>query len=99
MKEFKGTKGEWKSFYNGYFNEIQLGGTGQFLASTNENKFIDIDAAQDNANAKLIAAAPNLLRELICLVENIEGLGNTGEEMEKLKTKLSDAKNAINKAI
>ena len=51
------------------------------------------------ANAKLIAASPKLLLELVTLISNIDEMGDTGEDMRELRTYLSGARQAINEAL
>ena len=92
--EFKGTK-DWKivklkatEFYKER-TEIQFGNDGECVAEFVHNDY----------DAKLIEAAPKLLEELITLLSNIDEMGNTGEDMRELRTYLSDARKAINKAL
>ena len=97
--EFKGTKGEWV-----LSNEINDEERVCVVSESNDN-FIDVwsltfsTEGEMRANAKLIAAAPDLLEELVTLLSNIDEMGNTGEDMMELRNYLSDARKAINKAL
>ena len=92
--EFKGTK-DWKIVKlkaTGFYKErteIQFGNDGECVAEFVHNDY----------DAKLIEVAPILLEELITLLSNIDEMGNTGEDMRELRTYLSDARKAINKAL
>ena len=105
MKEFKGTKGEWK--VKDDFREPSILNEDNCVIFTHNNNCSDEDEDfiqyyshnKMMANAKLIAAAPELLEELITLLSNIDEMGNTGEDMRELRTYLSDARKAINKAL
>ena len=89
----KHTKGKWYASDNGHYIEVKLKGTGHILASTQVNKFIGIDYEVMKANAKLIAAAPDLLRALIMCVNGMQ----MADEVEFLD-KIMKATKAINKA-
>lgn len=67
--EFKGTKGEWEVYDNGNFPEIKLKGqyVGQICMMPYSNAEFEkaVNSKEENeANAKLIAAAPDLLQAL-----------------------------------
>ena len=95
MKEFKGTKGEWTvKRERGY--DIDVTNRDGDICWLGLSDFIDETKL---ANAKLIAAAPDLLEELVTLLSNIDEMGNTGEDMMELRNYLSDARKAINKAL
>lgn len=64
MSDFKGTPGPWSCAYNGYFFDIKPKGSCQDLAITHANEHIGIDKVIEEANANLIAAAPELLEAL-----------------------------------
>ena len=93
--EFKGTKGEWYVI-GSEPEEISTDKKSICLVSIQDYFNKDIE---QRANAKLIAAAPDLLEELVTLLSNIDEMGNTGEDMMELRNYLSDARKAINKAL
>ena len=107
--EFKGTKGEWvvKDLVSGLETEIFCGKIriAQSKHYNNgkegdENYFKNDPLEKEGLeNAKLIAAAPDLLEELVTLLSNIDEMGNTGEDMMELRNYLSDARKAVNKAL
>lgn len=65
MEKFKGTPGPWEAKYNGHYMDIRTKGDCLSFASTHMNSYMNIDANVMDANAKLIAAAPELLEALI----------------------------------
>jgi len=68
MSEFKGTKGEWKFIRNKNNFEIETFGISNWIiAKTITN------AEQDEANAKLIACAPDMLEMLEDILEAFKG--------------------------
>lgn len=62
--EFKGTKGKWEVMYLGSDLYHNVGINGLSFISTFKNKFLEITNEEDIYNAKLIAAAPELLEEI-----------------------------------
>ena len=91
--EFKGTKGNWEVVKDS--DSVWIESALWSIADVNK-----VGTLQEyNANAKLIAAAPDLLEELITLLSNIDEMGNTGEDMRELRTYLSDARKVINKVL
>lgn len=94
--EFKGTKGEWRAINNGHFWDITPDGSIQCLGSTTSNKFLNIDKEKEEANAKLIAAAPELLE---ALQEVLPHLGHYADLHVSVQKKVIKAEKAINKAL
>ena len=101
MKEFKGTKGEWK--VDGEFREPTIiNESNQIIFTHSKSCFDDGDGLHKYyshnkmiANAKLTASAPKLLKALIGLVNQIEN-EHCSEYIDDLQEK---AKQAINKAL
>lgn len=100
MKEFKGTQGKWylQEYTDAYTNIIRCdNGVHEtlFIASTPQN-----NSEEARRNAKLIAAAPDLLEALQELVKQVETFtkGNIGEQ-EYFRLEIVIAKKAINKAL
>lgn len=99
MKEYKGTKERW-SFLNGHNFAVTIKiGKLEFEIDrlTKSSREILCSKEELYANAQLIAAAPNLLKELIRLVEKIEAYAKDTYMEEIPET--WDAKEAINKAL
>ena len=105
MKEFKGTKGTFKDGtigwkYCSYKEDERVG------FSTHEIHFSDdgecvAEVVHDEANAKLIAAAPELLEESMKLIQQIKMnnyLEINGHNIKNNKS-LLDLEEAINKAL
>lgn len=99
MKVFKGTDGNWNV---GELDETKVWGDKTCVAwSTNEaqnrNFYIDKAFEEMKANAKLIAAAPELLKTLLMIskIENV-AFGLKSFNVEKLKKEINKA---ISKAL
>jgi hypothetical protein len=99
MKEFKGTKGGWKNSRNGIVQSENKDAIA-VVYSGELNPVLDSEAME--ANAKLIAAAPELLEALqamMCVYKEIADSGDCGwweaEEQENYKYAMS----IINKAL
>ena len=100
MKTFKGTKGEWIYGKIG-FNQINV-------HSQIDGKFTDLsiyikgDDEENEANAKLIASAPDLLEALQDLVNESEWFLNKitkHKSQYSLPNSIERAKKAIEKAL
>ena len=105
MKEFRGTKGEWVRINTSNRVMIHVGEHkaicdvwGSSVSSVNHKEMI--------ANAKLIAAAPELLEALQNCLETFKILDDTIESISDHQTyfnatrnSMEVAKNAINKAL
>ena len=90
---------EWYALSSYIFGNNKLIGETRY-GTCNNGGYLSVSVLGEmRANAKLIAAAPELLEELITLLSNIDEMGNTGEDMRELRTYLSDARKAINKAL
>jgi len=70
--KFKGTKGPWVASNNSVYWDIKKKGSMQCLASTQANEHLGIDEKVEEANAKLIAAAPELLKALQWICEELK---------------------------
>ena len=88
--EFKGTKGEWKIGLQNYIkvNEEDPKNTSLICLMQGYN------TEETKANAKLIAAAPELLKALIKSVESMK----LADEVE-FRDEIKQATEAINKAL
>ena len=98
MKEFKGTKGEW-SVRREYGCEIDITNRDGDICRLGLSEFIDETKL---ANAKLIAAAPELLKALVFLKQEYEQLvdcGDCGDWNPRQDNCIVLAKEAINKAL
>ena len=91
--EFKGTKGEWEVTGSYSMCKYSIGNEKETIAFTsviagaNKN-----DIIRFKANAKLIAAAPELLKALLTCLSRIEGRSHE-------PFAILEAKEAINKAL
>ena len=73
MKEFKGTKGEWKISGERYSNRAMIHlGDNRCAVDLWRLETSDITIIQLEANAKLIAAAPDLLEALQSAIPHLE---------------------------
>lgn len=102
MKEFKGTPGPWEACRNNVH-------TGQ-IATIHHcfgNDWVEVwsldwpdTEEKQEANAKLIAAAPDLLKALQCLVKSYDDFRTrTGRDSKPQSPELLKAKAAISKAL
>lgn len=95
MKEFKGTPGPWS-----YLDDEP-----DWVTDSNDNIAVarvtryNTDAKAQLANAKLIAASPDLLAALQSLVEIYDNDGSCFYTTETKQRALDKAKVAINKAL
>ena len=90
-KEFKGTKGEWGVYEYGGTVVVQDIDRNGIVAEVHRGE--DIDVAQ--ANAQLIAAAPDMLKALMIINDDIE----RGPVRYSYQEKLEIVKKTINKAL
>lgn len=106
MKEFKGTKGDWSYKYNGASFKVgeksQLNGINGEVCDLKIHNYYNLELTEvakkrAQANAKLIASAPDLLKALIKYHEMAERhTMPTETELEMLSI---ESKQAINKAL
>ncbi|WP_320738326.1 hypothetical protein [Enterobacter sp. 168J2] len=96
MKEFKGTPGEW------FVNKV----SDKFIDARLENGKLqsvawcgDVDVGDRMANVNLIAAAPNLLKELQKLREYVINICDVDEEDCHIEHPLMSSRAAISKAL
>jgi hypothetical protein len=103
MKEFKGTKGDWKIIKGGFSKKDSSPNIFQIFAANEDLEMICIvkedkilhNRVQDhNANAQIISAAPDLLRQLqLARIDLVEW----GYALDSQRIVSID--NAINKAL
>jgi len=106
MNEFKGTKGKWHYFKNSSYVEVNCHNkeTGDFMSVSimtyegfNSDQLLSKDKIDKSmANAKLIAAAPDLLEALQELLPHI---GNYGDLHVSVQKKVLKAHKALLKAL
>lgn len=79
MKEFKGTKGDWTTNFRGSNTDVHS--EGKIIACAYQLNNYEKDALGNSidcdiaiANAKLIAAAPEMLKALIKLIDPLTGM-------------------------
>lgn len=105
MREFKGTKGEWKAERNNAFWEVKTEvqqDSGRLAVNVfHFNKYSNTDDEKAEANAKLIAAAPELLKALQELLseDRVKTAARDSGENSTLNDKIRQAEKLINKAL
>ena len=110
MTQFKGTKGKWNQSHRitdkdgNYSTEVYCD-KGQTIATLSwypNNDIKGVTTTDREANAKLIAAAPELLKALVFLKQEYEQLvdcGDCGDWNPRQDNCIVLAKEAINKAL
>ena len=96
MENFKGTKGKWKirptqaKNENGkpLFYDIVVDGS--CFISTHKNQYINVCDKEQLANAKLIACAPCMLKELQLIFETYDKGTDTYKRLELLINKATN---------
>lgn len=99
MRKFKGTKGEWKKYTDKIDNhtKIWVNGTSQIPICSIQRYNLGVDYIKEaEANAELIAAAPELLKALIIAEKYLH---NADRELKSGKTLRQLVNQAINKAL
>ena len=103
MEECKGTKGEWIATTNSHYQEVSLVTNKKrlncniFLYDVVEDNTLKLSLSEENeANAKLIAAAPDLLDALQAMLSRFK---HVDEGYIKANHVKELAKKAINKAL
>lgn len=92
MKEFKGSPGPWSVFDYEIFD-----GDGDHIIDMTYSSRTDV--SEDKANAKLIAAAPSLLKELQKLREYVINVCGVDDEDCDSDHPLMSSRAAISKAL
>lgn len=92
FKEFRGTKGEWEVSGDMVRSDVEVAGN---VICVEPESYIPKSRVNWNANAKLIAAAPDLLQAL----QDLYYLVNELPEEGSLIQALAKAKAAIEKAL
>lgn len=93
MKEFKGTKGEWK--IPEPYNTFVYGSEGKLICQIKYAPFSE----ESTANARLISASPELLDALQALMDGVANLPPLTAIEGALEKQYKQAEKAINKAI
>lgn len=93
MKEFKGTKSEWK--IQEPYNTFVYGSDGKLICQIKYDPFSE----ESTANAQLIAAAPELLNALQALMDGVANLPPLTAIEGILEKQYKQAEKAINKAL
>lgn len=98
--DFKGTKGEWKQDYQCVFigEDHRASNFEQVIARCYPSNFYDRSDEEAEANAQLIAAAPELLEALQDILELCDLEDYHGRLVVK-DNKKQKARQAINKAL
>jgi hypothetical protein len=93
MTKFKGTPGKWHAKYNGHYMDIRQENDCLSFASVHVNEYMSIGNSEMEANAKLIAAAPELLEALQEIVGHFAAFTPSEQESK------ANAESVINKAL
>lgn len=103
MAEQSHTPGPWFPVWNGHYWDICTEDReyAQSIGTTSANNVLGIDKAQDRANARLIAAAPELLEALRLILPLAKGYrpeGQTATARATCNSWVEAAEEAIAKA-
>ena len=101
--EFKGTKGKWYVYENSYFLEVktdieEIGTIANCIFNEQDFNQAVNTLEECNANAKLIAAAPDLLKALQVILKHKNAINHYIDDNE-LYTAIEESEQAINKAL